>query len=353
MLGLRRTSCLILIPALAWGLCSASADATSPSPTLRLDEPTAVRLALENTLTIKLGLLRREADRFSLRVARQELGPRIDLQATTGRADSRTQIEDIDPIETDRRTTTSFGPQASWRIPTGGKFAYSWDSSLFLSQYRIDDFRSNPTPAIDTGWTISFSQPLLRGGGLTVGRSNLQEAQIYDRISELNLQSTVIDAVNDVIYAYRDYVKAREAVAISRQSLGRGQRTLEVSRELLDAGRISRSEVTQAQADVADRELTVINAVNSEDASRLTLARLLDQASDVEFAIEVPQNVNRVTANFATAIALAYQNRTDLNASLLDGEAAQLGLEVARNGPGANTSRTVEVPRHPEHPFGI
>ena len=305
--------------------------AASPAPVVRLDERRAVELALGKTLSIKLGLLQREGDRFSLRVARQQLRPRVDFASTSGQTRTLTNAEDEDPrLQADRAATT-YGPQVTWRVPTGGEFSYSWNTSLGVARETVDDFRGDRSTTLETGWTVSLSQPLLRGGGWTVGRSGVKQAEIADRLSQLNLRATVIGAVNEVLGAYRTFVQAKEAASIARLSLGRGKHTLEVSRELLDAGRISRSEGTQAEAEVAGRELALITAVNAEDSSRLKLARLLDEPSSVQFEVQPPEKVERVTAQVGTALAIAHRSRIDFSASKLDGEAAKLGLAVARN----------------------
>lgn len=309
----------------------AAESAASPAPVVRLDERRAVELALGKTLSIKLGLLQREGDRFSLRVARQQLRPRVDFDSTSGQTRTLTNAEDEDPRRQADRAATSYGPQVTWRVPTGGEFSYSWNTSLGVVRETVDDFRGDRSTTLETGWTVSLSQPLLRGGGWTVGRSGVKQAEIADRLSQLNLRATVIGAVNEVLGAYRTFVQAKEAASIARLSLGRGKRTLAVSRELLDAGRISRSEGTQAEADVAGRELALITAVNAEDSSRLKLARLLDQPSSVQFEVQPPEKVERVTAEVGTALAIAYRARIDFSASKLDGEAAKLGLAVARN----------------------
>ncbi len=301
------------------------------APLLRLDEPRLVELALEKTLSIKLGLLQREGDRFALRVARQQLHPRLNFVASSGQTRTTTRLDDLDPLQVDDRETTAYGPQVAWKIPTGGEFSYNWNTSLGVGRESADDVAGDRATTLDTGWTVSFSQPLLRGGGWTVGRAGVKQAEIVDKISQLNLRATVIGAINEVLAAYRTYIRAKEAVSIAKLSLERGQQTLDVSRDLLGAGRVSRSELTQAEADVAGRELAYITAVNGEDAARLRLGRLLDQPSDVQFETQVPAKVERVTAQLATALELAYRSRTDFAASQLDGEAAKLGLAVAKN----------------------
>ena len=147
--------------------------AASPAPVVRLDERRAVELALGKTLSIKLGLLQREGDRFSLRVARQQLRPRVDFASTSGQTRTLSNAEDEDPrLQADRAATT-YGPQVTWRVPTGGEFSYSWNTSLGVARETVDDFRGDRSTTLETGWTVSLSQPLLRGGGWTVGRSGV------------------------------------------------------------------------------------------------------------------------------------------------------------------------------------
>jgi outer membrane protein len=323
-----RGTFLLLISAAAW--TTALADADAPVTVVRLDEARAVELALENTLAIKLSLLRRDTDRFTYRVARQQFVPRVGFFTSAGRRQIERRPEDA-PLEQDEIETLDVGPSASWRLPTGGQFSYDWSNRFTVRETTLGHAGTGIDPAWDLGWTLTFAQPLLRGAGLRVGMANYEQARFADQLSQLTLRSAVGSAIDEVLTSLRRYLQARETQAIVERSVQRARELLDISRDLETTGRISRSQVTQAESDLAARELSLLGATNAADSARLRLARLLNFPAGTQFEVSVPETIEPVRADLADALEIAWRERPDWAASLVAQEAALLGLDVARN----------------------
>lgn len=323
-----RGTLVVVICGAAWP--TPAPGAAAPDNVVRLDEVRAVELALENTLAIKLSLLRRDTDRFNFRVARQQFVPRLSLATAAARRRIETHPTGA-PLKQEGIETFDVGPSASWRLPTGGQFTYNWSNRLTVRETTLDHAGTGIDPAWDLGWTITFAQPLLRGAGWRVGTANYRQARLTDRLSQLALRGAVGSAIVDVLTSLRRYLQARETQSIVERSVRRGRQLLEISRDLQTTGRISRSQVTQAESDLAAREVSLLAATNAADSARLRLARLLDFPADTQFEVEVPATIEPVRANLDDALNIAWRERPDWAASLVAQEALELGVDVARN----------------------
>lgn len=309
---------------------SPSRGAAAPEKVVQLDEARAVELALENTLAIKLSLLRRDTERFNYRVARQQFVPRLGITTAAGRRQIDTRPTDAS-LEQDEIETFDVGPSASWRLPTGGQFTYNWGNRLTVRETTLDHAGTEIDPAWDLGWTITFAQPLLRGAGWRVGTASYQQARLADQLSQLALRGAVGSAIDDVLTSLRRYLQARETQSIVERSVRRARELFDISRDLETTGRISRSQVTQAESDLAAREVSLLAATNAADSARLRLARLLDFPADTQFDVAVPATIEPVRANLDDALNIAWRERPDWAASLIAQEAAELGVDLARN----------------------
>ena len=74
---------------------------------------------------------------------------------------------------------------------------------------------------------------------MTVGTASWVFAQRAELSNLLNLESTLSDVIVNIIKQYRSYVSAVRGLEITRLSLQRSQEQLEITRELINSGRIT------------------------------------------------------------------------------------------------------------------
>ena len=286
---------------------SAEGTGTADTTELALTLEETIRLALDNNRTLVSARRRRETDKLSLEVAEDRYRPQARIGAST-RTDNHS----------DSTAELSIGP--SLRVPSGGEFRLAWQKPLAGSQTRPGT------------WTLGFSQPLLRGFGSDVDTAPLRTAQIREQKNRLSYRDTVARTVESVIGAFRNASRAQRAIAISRESLARAKKQLEVNRALIRGGRMAAREIIQTEAEVANRELDLVESENRLSVANAALISILDvdDATRVR-PVEQALIVEAVHPEVERSIETALRQRSDHLGALMDVELAEIELRKAKN----------------------
>ena len=130
-------------------------------------------------------------------------------------------------------------------------------------------------PEIRSAATARISQPLLRG--LTVDAARADRARSLharDR-AEFQLDEAVTALKREVLYAYWQWVYAREYRTVASDALALARTLLDGNRQRVAARAMAATDVIEAEAEVARRDEAVIiagkNAANTEDRLRLLM----------------------------------------------------------------------------------
>ena len=232
------------------------------------------------------------------------------------------------------------GPRADLRLPSGGAVSVSprWTATTGGGQA---DWRDRADVS------VTLRQPLLRGGGFTIGRAPVHLAQLGEEANVLRFQAVQMDMVVAVTRAYRMLIEAELAVGINRRSLERAEQTLAVNRMLVDAGRMARQDITQTEADIAGRELGVIESEIQVDNARRDLNTLLDLDGTVRVVPTERLSAVPVAVDLEQSRLDARAHRPAYRQAILAVRRAEIDLTLARNGLlwdvnlEASASRTV------------
>ena len=272
---------------------------------LTLDD--AIRLALRNNRNLLDARLGRDLDEHSLALAEDRYRPRAGLGASSRAA-------------RDEDSETDLSAETSIRIPTGGRITLRWSKPV-----------DGGPDASDT-YTLGFSQPLLRGRG-AVDTAPLRRARLDEEDRVLAFRDTIAGVVDSTIRAWRGLTRAARALEIEEAALRRTQRQLEVNRALIRAGDMAAREILQSEADIANRELALVQARNGLTAANFALIDILDMESSVRVRpLEAEaEAVERAVPGVEEAFATALRNRPGYRRALLEAQAAKIGLEVAEN----------------------
>ena len=300
------------IAALA-GFLAAAGPASGDPLERELTLAECIRLALENNRDLAVSRLGRLADRLSLEDAEDAFRPRPSF-SLSAKSDSSTTISG--------RTNTStlgIGPRVTVKIPTGGSFDLNASSAA----------TNRGTARQSVG--ITFRQPLLKGGGTTVGTAGVVRARRAERGNVLALERTVASLVTETIRAYRGLIQRIRAVEIAERSLQRVRDQLAVNRILIETGRMARQDIVQTEASVAERELSLTEAEGALNDARLALIDILDIDSRTRILPTEPLRVEPVKIDRERSVEIALGNRPDYLRALLDVENAKTALAEAEN----------------------
>ena len=280
----------------------------------------SITLALQHNRTVQKALLDRVLQRYDLRVAEDEFVPNATITPFL-------QYNLTTPGN-NRAWAAEGGVSSalSLRLPTGGQFDFIWTNSAD----RVENDSSDGSFA--SSLSLSFTQPLLKGGGIAVNTASLKISRQSEDINLLSLQATLIDVITSVILTYRSFGQAQQQLEISERALQRAQELLEVNKILIQSGRMARLDIVQTQADVADRTFNVTAAQNDFARARLLLLAVLDidTLTPIQPVAEALR-IDAVTPEFEPSLALALQYRTDYLQTLIQLDITKTSLLLAKN----------------------
>jgi len=183
------------------------------------------------------------------------------------------------------------------------------------------------------------SMNLFVGGQLTL----FNGFQNYNTIKqgELNLDAAKSDADqtrNDislnVANAYLQVLLAKEIVINTEKQLQISAQQVDRTKKLVDAGALPRGNLLQAEAQTATEELNVVNAKNTLDIAKLTLAQLLEINDARSFDIvspEVPEpTVSLVSIDPSAIYAKAVSTQPFIKSAEWRLRSAERGLKISR-----------------------
>ena len=190
-----------------------------------------------------------------------------------------------------------------------------------------------------TSLTIKLNQPLLRGAFPKVNLVSLQQARLNSRISDYELRGFAVDLVARVEEAYWDYSIAMRNIAIVEDSLFLSRRQLAETLERSRVGKLAAVERVAAEAEVALRQVALINARSARESARLALLRLVNPSGGeqlwdraVSLGDEPQAALQGEVAPVGEYVRTATRLRPDLNQARLQMERGDLELIKTRNG---------------------
>ncbi|MDH3998266.1 MAG: TolC family protein [Desulfuromonadales bacterium] len=278
-----------------------------------------IRVAMKENKTIKSAYLDRVVQKYSLSVAEDKFTPKMTL--STGANYAETSIRDSDTIGA---TVTDVSATVSELLPSGAAL------ELTANQGTVNGDTTSGTD-VNYGWNVSLTQPLLKGGGFDVTSASVRSARLSELNNVLSLKTTLIDTLTTVITTYRDYVRALKELDISRQSFERGKELVEINKELIAAGRMAKIDIVQSEADVANREYSLLSSENGADAARLALVKAMGIDRKAQITPIGTFDIEPIPYELTQAKSIAFENRPDYRSALLNMEDSQISLMLSKN----------------------
>jgi outer membrane protein TolC len=302
---------------------------------LTLEE--ALELALQHNLPLQIATFDRDAAELLVTAAEAKFDPvpGFEVLASDGRfVDAPEDPVDATPGEdieegtqrTDEESGLLFVRQ---ELRTAGTLTLSGgldrDAERLPGEAGEDDY--------DGGATLLLRQPLLRGGGFTVGNREITEAGYSRDIFEAQLQAAVLAVSAQAQEAYWNALLAQRLIEVSDQAIARDHELIEASHALFRAGRASQRDVVSAQIRLADDESLL--ALRRGEAERRQLVLLDVLGAPIGSRIELAEQTvpfEPVEIRLGEWIGRALENRPEL--MLLAARLGQSALAVRLAGNG-------------------
>jgi len=279
---------------------------------LTLDE--AVARALERNLDIRLERLSPRTFDFSIQALTASYRPQLTSGFSTGNRITIPNSQLASQAGTFETGTRQWSTGVAQDLPWGGaRYAVDFGNQRVASS---NEFTSR-NPSYNSSVSLSFVQPLLRGFTTDGTRAQLGVSRVNQAISEVQLESTMINTVSNVRNAYWDYVYATQAVDVSRESLALAEKLLEDNRERVRIGTMAPIDVVQTEAEIATRRQIFVQDEVGSRTAELALKELIVGGTDDELwrATLVPTDrpaVRQDAIDVEAAVNQALEARTDL-----------------------------------------
>jgi outer membrane protein TolC len=172
-------------------------------------------------------------------------------------------------IETD---TNTYNGLLTQNVRKGG--------GLFLVQVNNNKASTTSTtalydPAYNTNWAAQYTQPLLRNFKIDANRQQLVVTRLNQDISEIQLQSTIINTISNVKNAYWDLVFAIQSVDVAQRSVALADQLVQDNQTRVEIGTMAPIDVVTAQSQAATQRQNLVVAQGTLQTNILALKRLI------------------------------------------------------------------------------
>jgi outer membrane protein TolC len=219
------------------------------------------------------------------------------------------------------------------RVPGGGgTWSVSWDAGRTTTNSPITSFN----PYLQSGIAAAFSQPLLKDRRIDSSRRQYIVAKRDRDNSELRLREAVVQTVASVKQAYWTFKAALANIGVQQQSLDLAQELVRQNQIRVDAGQAPPLDLVQAQAEVAQRKESLIQARATADDAEDRLRRMIMDPGDASFwsvrldPVDAPP-VPDALPDADEAVARALDGRLDLERAANDLENAKTDVAFFGN----------------------
>jgi outer membrane protein TolC len=309
---------------------------------LTIDE--AVRLALEHNLGVQIARVDPQVQDLAIAQARANWTPAFNTTVLNSSIDSPTNSflsGGQGPSISDDRMSSNVGVQQL--LPWGGNYSVGWDSQRSTTNNIFTNF----SPQIRSSLALSYTQPLLRNFKIDNVRQQLLVSQKNREIADVDLRQTVTTTTRAVRNAYWDLAYAIGSLQVQQQSLDLARESLRNNRARVEIGTMAPIDIVEAQAEVAQREESVILAEAQIDRTEDALRALIYDPSMPDFwtvrlePAELPP-FEPVMVDADAAVRAALDRRTDLQQVRKTLEANDVSIRYFRNQTLPDISASVD-----------
>lgn len=227
----------------------------------------AVSRALENNLGLEIQRNTFEQSQLGIDDAKAIFDPSIGTSVTrresTDEPSNQFSFTDFE--------STSGGVTFSDPLLTGG------DYSVTLGYG--ESVASGPLvfvpDSVDASLSLSYNQPLLRNFGIKVNRLALEQAELETEASRGVFRETILATVLITENRYWDLVSAVKNYDVAVDSLNLADEFLKQTKIKVDVGTLPPIEITTAEAEVASRQVAVIDSEASIRAAQDQLREVM------------------------------------------------------------------------------
>jgi outer membrane protein TolC len=193
------------------------------------------------------------------------------------------------------------------------------------------------SPELRSSFSISVTQPLLRDLIWDQAWTQVKTTRLVHAASEEWFRKDVMDVVRGIEGAYWELIAAEEQRRVAEKSLDTTSALLDQTQTQYEVGVVSKVEVFEAEAGVAEREVNLIVAENAyRNAQDVLIDAVLGRHLRAESTLEIeptdrPEDYVSYEIEVEQAVQKAFRNRPELAVAEREIERNRIQLRFARN----------------------
>lgn len=299
-------------------------QADRPEWYLSLDEAIAIALEHSQVVRVLAGSVAASSGRTqfdpavsntAIDQARARFDPNLSVQNSfTRREPPQAFFDPAAPagvrIEGEQLDQYLLGVDVSKTTPTGGTLSLGVQANPLHSSAVGLPLNPETRSSVD----LSFTQPLLQGGGIAANRAPIEVARIDTERSFYQVKESVQELVRSVIEAYWRLVAARTDVWARRQQVQQGEESYNLAVANFQVQRANAGDVAQARTALATFRANLVaseaNLLGAEAAIRNLLG--FPPADGRQIVPVTPPPMEWIGTDWETVLRTAEQYRPDL-----------------------------------------
>jgi outer membrane protein len=294
----------------------------------------AIKRALQNNNDIEVA---RDDVRYSETVLRSLQGVYQPLFSITPQIDKRvtpqTSIFSGAVGGTTSSTVYTLSPSINKLFATGGG---NYTLSFANSKTTTSATSSTLNPFYSSNLSLQFNQPLLRNRSIDANRHSIRVQKKRLEQSDADFRRKTIDIISQVQSAYWDLVFALRDQQIQLENLNLSRENLKRVEAQIAAGAAAPLARAEVQTELANRESTLLVAVQSVSTAENVLKQLIlkDPSAPEWTAAVTPTDTpsfDLTPVNLDEALAEARKNRPELQSLRMQREINGLDLQYFKN----------------------
>ncbi len=306
---------------------------TAPAPAVRrLTIEEAVKLALENNLGVQVARVDPQVQDYNNAQARAKWTP----VHTSSVANNNSNQLPSDVLSggsstiSNERFSTGLGVQQN--LKWGTFYQANWNSARSSTSFPLTTF----DPQLNSSLNMRVVQPFLRNFNIDAIRQQVLVGEKNREIADIDLQQTITNTSRSVRNAYWDLSFAIASLAVQRESLELAQESLRNNRSRVEIGTMAPIDIVEAEAEVAQREESVILAEAAIQRAEDVLRALIYDPDMPDFwntRIEPSDapTFQPIAVDIDGAVRAALDRRTDLRSTRKTIEANDVSIRYFRN----------------------
>ena len=207
-------------------------------------------------------------------------------------------------------------------------------SDAFQYGRTIDPYTNLYTDQNVQSFSLSVSSQVTLFQGLK--KHNSIKKNNYTYLSNLQEIERVKNSISmQVATAYLQILFDKELLEVAKRQMEITKEQVERTKVLVEAGSLAKGNLLEIQAQLAQEEMSHINAQNNIRTDYLSLTQLLELDSADGFEIEIPQIDDPSEELILASVDEIYQKSTDLpriKKQELNVKSADFGLKIAKGG---------------------